>query len=48
MKYNQEHYSGCLIGGAIGDAFGSAVEFISIDAISEKYGDTKMNAPGWQ
>ena len=39
MKYNQEHYSGCLIGGAIGDAFGSAVEFISIDAIREKYGE---------
>jgi len=27
-----------LIGGAIGDAFGSAVEFLSIDTIREKYG----------
>lgn len=39
MKKNQEHYRGCLIGGAVGDAFGSAVEFLSIDAIKEKYGE---------
>jgi ADP-ribosylglycohydrolase len=38
-KRNQEHYRGCLIGGAIGDAFGSIVEFLSIDAIREKYGE---------
>jgi len=38
MKRNQEHYRGCLIGGTIGDAFGSTVEFLSIDAIREKYG----------
>lgn len=39
MKRNQDHYRGCLIGGAIGDAFGSAVEFLSIDAIQEKHGE---------
>ncbi len=39
MKRNHDHYRGCLIGGAIGDAFGSAVEFLSIDAIKEKYGE---------
>ncbi len=39
MKRNQEHYRGCLIGGAVGDAFGSAVEFLSIDAIRKKYGE---------
>jgi ADP-ribosylglycohydrolase len=38
MKRNQEQYRGCLFGGAIGDAFGSIVEFLSIDAIREKYG----------
>lgn len=38
MNRNQEHYRGCLIGGAIGDAFGSPVEFLSVDAIREKYG----------
>jgi ADP-ribosylglycohydrolase len=39
MKRNKEHYRGCLFGGAIGDAFGSAVEFLSIYAIREKYGE---------
>lgn len=39
MKRTQEYYKGCLIGGAIGDAFGSAVEFLSIDAIRAKYGE---------
>lgn len=39
MKRNQNNYRGCLIGGAIGDAFGSAVEFLSIDSIREKYGE---------
>jgi ADP-ribosylglycohydrolase len=39
MKRNQEHYRGCLIGGAIGDAFGSAVEFLSINTIREEYGE---------
>jgi ADP-ribosylglycohydrolase len=37
MKRNKEHYRGCLFGGAVGDAFGSAVEFLSIDAIRERY-----------
>ena len=39
MRRNHGYYRGCLIGGAIGDAFGSAVEFLSIDAIREKYGE---------
>lgn len=38
MKRNKEHYRGCLFGGAVGDAFGSAVEFLSIDTIREKFG----------
>jgi len=38
LKRYQDHYRGSLIGGAIGDAFGSAVEFISINAIRQKYG----------
>jgi len=38
MKRNQDSYRGCLIGGAIGDAFGSDVEFLSIDAIKKMYG----------
>lgn len=39
MKRNKENYRGCLFGGAVGDAFGSAVEFLSIDVIREKYGE---------
>lgn len=34
-----DKYKGCLIGGAIGDALGYAVEFIYIDEIVEKYGE---------
>ena len=32
-------FKGCLIGGAVGDALGYAVEFMSADAIFKKYGD---------
>ena len=39
MKRNKEHYRGCLFGGAIGDAFGSLFEFLSINAIREKFGE---------
>ena len=31
-------FKGCLIGGAVGDALGYAVEFMSADAIFKKYG----------
>ncbi len=34
-----EHYTGCLIGGAIGDALGAFVEFSSWSAIQQEYGD---------
>ena len=32
-------YKGCLVGGAVGDALGYAVEFMSADAIFKKYGE---------
>ena len=35
---NLDKYRGCLIGGAAGDALGYAVEFLSDDAIFDKYG----------
>lgn len=31
-------YRGCLIGGAIGDALGAPIEFMSLDAIKSTYG----------
>jgi len=33
------HFAGCLLGGAIGDALGAAVEFDSIGTIHKKYGE---------
>ncbi len=39
MKKGQDHYRGCLLGGAAGDALGAAVEFLGIDAIREKFGE---------
>lgn len=38
VKRNQEHFRGCLIGGAIGDALGSPVEFLNLDSIKHEYG----------
>jgi ADP-ribosyl-[dinitrogen reductase] hydrolase len=35
----QEQYSGCLLGGAIGDALGAPVEFLSLDQIKKKFGE---------
>jgi len=34
----KDKYTGCLLGVGVGDALGAAVEFISLDAIREKYG----------
>jgi len=34
------HFAGCLLGGAVGDALGAAVEFDSIGAIRREYGET--------
>jgi ADP-ribosylglycohydrolase len=33
-----EHFTGCLLGGAVGDALGAPVEFHSIHLIRDKYG----------
>jgi ADP-ribosyl-[dinitrogen reductase] hydrolase len=33
-----ENFKGCLIGGAIGDALGAPIEFMSIDQIKNTYG----------
>ena len=34
-----DHVRGCLIGGAVGDAFGYAVEFLREPEIFARYGD---------
>ncbi len=38
MKRTSEYFRGCLLGGAIGDALGWPVEFMSYREILEKYG----------
>ncbi|GAO29934.1 ADP-ribosylglycohydrolase family protein [Geofilum rubicundum] len=37
-KVSVEHYEGCLLGGAVGDALGAPIEFLSLDRIRELYG----------
>jgi len=39
MKRNKDHFRGCLLGGAIGDALGWPVEFLSMTEIKKKYGE---------
>lgn len=38
MNKDQEHFRGCLIGGAVGDALGWPVEFLRFEEIIKKYG----------
>ncbi|MFH2060487.1 MAG: ADP-ribosylglycohydrolase family protein [Pseudomonadota bacterium] len=38
-KRTTEHFKGCIIGGAIGDALGAPIEFMSIDQIRYKFGE---------
>lgn len=39
MKDSKAYFRGCLLGGAIGDALGYPVEFLSVDEIKEIYGE---------
>lgn len=41
---NIDKYRGCLIGGAAGDALGYVVEFIDLDSIKRKYGQSGITA----
>ena len=38
MKRDQDFFKGCLIGGAIGDALGWPVEFMTLNEITQQYG----------
>lgn len=42
-KKNKDFFRGCLIGGAIGDALGMPIEFMDIEAIKRKYGESGIN-----
>jgi ADP-ribosylglycohydrolase len=37
-RKSSSHFAGCLLGGAVGDALGAAVEFDAIHVIRHKYG----------
>jgi len=37
-RVDLDHYTGCLLGGAVGDALGAPVEFLSLEAIRANYG----------
>lgn len=39
---------GCLLGGAVGDAFGYAVEFDSLDQIRKRFGEQGLTRPVFQ
>ena len=38
-KLSQEYYKACLLGGAIGDALGAPIEFLTINEIRERHGE---------
>ncbi|MGF7186531.1 ADP-ribosylglycohydrolase [Desulfitispora alkaliphila] len=37
MKRNKDYFRGCLLGGAIGDALGWPVEFMTAEEIKDQY-----------
>ncbi len=37
-----EHFKGCMIGGAIGDALGASIEFMCMDQIRSNFGETGL------
>lgn len=39
MKKSVQHFYGCLAGGAIGDALGAPIEFMSYDKVLQTYGE---------
>ena len=44
MKRAKEHFRGCLLGGAVGDALGAPVEFLSLAEIKRRFGPTGVTS----
>ncbi len=45
MRRSKAYYRGCLLGGAVGDALGYTVEFLSDKEIREQYGEKGIRDP---
>lgn len=45
MRKDFDHYEGCLLGGALGDALGGAVEFVNYQQILHRYGPQGIQQP---
>ncbi len=45
MRKDQDHYAGCLLGGALGDTLGAPVEFINHQQILHRYGLSGIQRP---
>ena len=45
MRNSLSHFRGCLLGGAVGDALGAAVEFMNLDEIRGRFGPNGIQAP---
>lgn len=44
VQLGQDHYVGCLLGGAVGDALGAPIEFMSIADIRKRFGPDGVQA----
>ncbi|MGL4361873.1 MAG: ADP-ribosylglycohydrolase family protein [Cellulosilyticaceae bacterium] len=44
MKRNEQHFKGCLLGGAVGDAFGAPMKFMKYDKIISQYGENGITS----
>lgn len=47
-KHNLSNYTGCLLGGAAGDALGAPVEFYRLDEIKSLYGERGITKPDFE
>lgn len=43
-KHDEDHYVGCILGGAIGDAFGAKIEAWSYESIRKTFGDNGLRS----
>jgi ADP-ribosylglycohydrolase len=46
-KSTRGQYLGCLLGGAVGDALGADVEFLSLSQIRERFGPAGLTMTSW-